>query len=68
MRYCFDIETDGFLDTATKVHCIILKNIDTNEILHLNNAQAVKKLEEAELIFNRTKAAQEKSVFDFSKI
>ena len=25
MRYCFDIETDGFLDTATKVHCIILK-------------------------------------------
>lgn len=50
MRYCFDIETDGFLDTATKVHCIILKNIDTNEILHLNNAQAVKKLEEAELI------------------
>ena len=49
MRYCFDIETDGFLDTATKVHCIILKNIDTNKILHLNNAQAVKKLEEAEL-------------------
>ena len=50
MRYCFDIETDGFLDTATKVHCIILKDIDTNQVLHLNNAQAVKKLEEAELI------------------
>ena len=50
MRYCFDIETDGFLDTATKVHCIILKDIDTNQVLHLNNAQAVKKLEEAELL------------------
>ena len=50
MRYCFDIETDGFLDTATKVHCIILKDIDTNKILHLNNEEAVKKLEQAELI------------------
>ena len=50
MRYCFDIETDGFLDTATKVHCIILKDIDTNKILHLNNEEAVKKLEQAQLI------------------
>ena len=50
MRYCFDIETDGFLDTATKVHCIILKDIDTKQILHLNNEEAVKKLEQAELI------------------
>ena len=50
MRYCFDIETDGFLDTATKVHCIILKDIDTNKILHLNNEEAVKKLEQAKLI------------------
>ena len=47
MRYCFDIETDGFLDTATKVHCIILKDIDTKQILHLNNEEAVKKLEQA---------------------
>ena len=35
MKYVFDIETDGFLNQATKVHCIVLKNSDTNEIIKL---------------------------------
>jgi len=34
MKYVFDIETDGFLNQATKVHCIVLKNIDNNEIIN----------------------------------
>ena len=50
MRYVFDIETDGFIDVVTKMHCIVLKNIDTNEILKLPNYQALLKLEEADLI------------------
>ena len=50
MRYCFDVETNGFFEDATKVHCIILKDIDTNEILRLPNYQALLKLEEAELV------------------
>ena len=29
MRYIFDIETDGLLDTVTTVHCLVLKDIDT---------------------------------------
>tara|TARA_Y100001963_G_scaffold97036_1_gene133554 strand:+ start:9338 stop:11035 length:1698 start_codon:yes stop_codon:yes gene_type:complete len=50
MRYIFDIETDGFLHTCTKVHCIVLKDIDSGEILTLDNESAIKKLEEADLI------------------
>ena len=48
MKYVFDIETDGFLNQCTKVHCIVLKNIDNNEIIKLNNEGAIKKLEQAD--------------------
>ena len=50
MRYCFDIETDGFLNDCTKVHCIVLKNIDTNEILKPTNEEAITLLSEAKFI------------------
>jgi DNA polymerase I-like protein with 3'-5' exonuclease and polymerase domains len=50
MKYCFDVETDGFLNQCTKIHCIVLKNIDTNEILKLDNENAIKELEKADLI------------------
>ncbi|WMM95002.1 DNA polymerase [Pelagibacter phage HTVC304P] len=50
MRYVFDIETNGFLHSCDKVHCIVLKNIDTGEILTPDNETAIKKLEEADLI------------------
>jgi len=32
MRLVFDIETDGLLDTLSQIHCIVLKDIDTNEV------------------------------------
>ena len=50
MKYVFDIETNGFLHSCDKVHCIVLKNIDTGEILTPDNETAIKKLEDAELI------------------
>jgi DNA polymerase I-like protein with 3'-5' exonuclease and polymerase domains len=50
LRYVFDIETNGFLHLCDKVHCIVLKNIDTGEILTPSNEDAIKLLEEAELI------------------
>jgi len=31
-RLLFDIETDGLLDTMSKIHCIVTKDMDTNEI------------------------------------
>ena len=31
LRYVVDIESDGLLDTITKIHCLCWKNIDTNE-------------------------------------
>ena len=50
MRYCFDIETDGFVEACTKIHCIVLKDIDKQEILTVSNDEAVKLLSKAELI------------------
>jgi DNA polymerase I-like protein with 3'-5' exonuclease and polymerase domains len=49
-KYCFDIETDNLLEECTKVHCIVLKDIETKEVLTLSNDQAIDKLCNAELI------------------
>ncbi len=49
-KYCFDIETDNLLEDCTKIHCIVLKDIDTNEVLTLSNDTAIDKLSNAELI------------------
>ena len=32
MKLIFDIETDGLILSVTKIHCIVIKNIDTNKI------------------------------------
>ena len=32
MKLIFDIETDGLMSSVTKVHCIVIKKIDTNKI------------------------------------
>jgi len=32
MRVIFDIETDGFLEEATKIHSIVIKDIDTQKM------------------------------------
>jgi DNA polymerase-1 len=36
-RYVFDIETNGFLDQLDRVHCIVLKDIDTGAVLSCHN-------------------------------
>ena len=50
MKYVFDVETDGLLFDCTKVHCIVLKDIDKNEILTPTVDQALELLSNAELI------------------
>lgn len=32
-RLLFDIETDGLLDSCTEIHCLVLKNYDTGEVI-----------------------------------
>ena len=32
MRWTMDIETDGLLWELSKVHCLVLRNVDTGEI------------------------------------
>ena len=50
MKYVFDIETDGLLFDCTKVHCIVLKDIDKNEILTPTVDQGLELLSNAEYI------------------
>jgi DNA polymerase I len=50
MRYVFDLETDGLLEDVTAIHCIVLKDIDTNEILKFKTDDAVNHLRKASLI------------------
>lgn len=37
MRFVGDLEADGLLYEATKIHCLILKDLDTNEIHRFNS-------------------------------
>jgi RecA-family ATPase/DNA polymerase I-like protein with 3'-5' exonuclease and polymerase domains len=32
LRLCFDIEADGLLDAATKIHCIVVADLDSDQI------------------------------------
>ena len=50
MRLVFDIETDGLLPDVSKVHCIVLKDLDTNEVITTKIKKAMQLLGEAELI------------------
>lgn len=49
-RYIFDIETNGLLADVTKVHCIILYDLDKGKLIHDTNKNAIKRLTTAELI------------------
>ena len=31
-RWVFDLESDGLLDTITKIHCIVLRHMETGEV------------------------------------
>ena len=50
MRLVFDIETDGLLEEVSKVHCIIIKNLDTNEVINLKLNKAMELLAAADEI------------------
>jgi DNA polymerase-1 len=32
MKLVFDIETDGFLEHVTKLHCLVIKNVETGKV------------------------------------
>lgn len=58
VRYVFDIETNGLLDTLDRVHCLVLKDLDTGEVISCSNQptgysdikDGLKRLMEADLI------------------
>ena len=53
MKYIFDIETNGLLDELDTIHCLVLRNVDTNEVTVFQKSDiglGLKWLMEAELI------------------
>ena len=33
MKYVFDLESNGLYNEVSTIHCIVLKDIDTNKII-----------------------------------
>ena len=50
MKYIFDIETDGLIQDVTKIHCLVLKDVDSKEILSLSVEESLDKLSNADVI------------------
>jgi len=53
MKLIFDVETNDFVSDATKVHCIVIKNIDTNKFYSYKYDEiekALKLLSDADLL------------------
>lgn len=59
MKYIFDLETNGLLDTVSTIHCLVMKDIDTGEVKSFiqhdeptdyNVADGLKLLQQADLI------------------
>ena len=51
-RYVYDVECDGFLDTVTKLHSLVLKDVDTKELFSYHGStipEGLKLLEAADL-------------------
>ena len=51
--YIFDLESDGFLEECTKIHCLVLKDIDNGKVYSYGPteiAEGLDRLHEAELI------------------
>ena len=56
-RYLFDAETDGLLDTVSKIHSLVLKNIDTGEVIsaadqtgYVSIQTAIEELQDADFV------------------
>ncbi|QLF88015.1 DNA polymerase [Pelagibacter phage Hroenn EXVC015P] len=50
MKYVFDLESNGLYNEVSTIHCIVLKDIETNKIIQVDVNEALKLLSEAELI------------------
>lgn len=50
MKYVFDLESNGLYNDVSTVHCIVLKDIDSNKIIQVDVKEALKLLSEADLI------------------
>jgi len=45
MKIIFDTETNGFLSDVSKIHCIVIKDIDTQKVLSFKFDEIDKALE-----------------------
>ena len=52
-RLVFDIETDGFLDVCTVVHCIVIYDLGVEEYYHFSGQEGARPISEAIGLLNR---------------
>lgn len=50
MKYVFDLESNGLYNEVSTIHCIVLKDIESNKVIQVGVNEALKLLSEAELI------------------
>ena len=63
MRYIFDIETDGLIDDVTKIHCLVLKDVDNNKMINnLSVDEALDKLSKADEIIKNYEPCYQSSL------
>lgn len=44
MALIFDIETDGFLDSVTTIHCLVIKNTETGNVIAAHDPVGIKEM------------------------
>lgn len=67
MRYIVDIETNGLLDTVDTIHCCVVRNVDTDEVLTFEEHQRsgfIKLTEDADQIIGHNFLAYDKPVLE----
>lgn len=45
MRFVFDIETDGFLEAVTRIHCLVIKDLDKGTVHAFDNSTSGQRIE-----------------------
>ena len=68
MALLFDIETDGFLESVTKIHCLVIKDTETSTVFTYVDADEVEKGLELLTITDKTIAGHNVIKYDIPVI
>jgi len=67
MKYILDLETDGLLDTVTKIHCIVLRGVENDQVHAFSGdmlSEAIPYLENASVLVGHNLIAYDLPVLE----